>query len=84
MLLDESGNESEVAAVAARIQAEIQQPIDIYGTGHGPGARVRASLGIAIAVPVYESAEEILLHADSAMYMAKTSGGGHHVTYKWK
>ncbi len=84
LLLDESGNESEVAAVAARIQAEIQQPIDIYGTGHGPGARVRASLGIAIAVPVYESAEEILLHADSAMYMAKTSGGGHHVTYKWK
>ena len=84
LLLDESGNESEVAAVAARIQAEIQQPIDIYGTGNGPGARVRASLGIAIAVPVYESAEEILLHADSAMYSAKTAGGGRHVTYKWK
>ena len=73
-----------MAAVAARIQAEIQLPIDIYGLGDGPSARVRASLGIAIAVPVYESAEEILLHADSAMYMAKTSGGGHHVTYKWK
>ena len=84
LLLDESGNESEVAAVAARIQAEIQQPIDIYGTGDGAVARVRASLGIAIAVPVYESAEEILLHADSAMYAAKTSGGGRHVTYKWK
>ena len=84
LLLDESGNESEVAAVAARIQAEIQQPIDIYGTGDAAVARVRASLGIAIAVPVYESAEEILLHADSAMYAAKTAGGGRHVTYKWK
>ena len=84
LLLDESGNESEVAAIAGRIQAAIQQPINIFGTGDGAGARVRASLGIAIAVPVYESAEEILLHADSAMYAAKAAGGGHHVTYKWK
>jgi len=80
LLLDESGSESEVAAVAARIQAEIQQLIFIDGAE----AWVRASMGIAIAVPVYEAAEEIMLHADSAMYAAKTSGGGRHVTYQWK
>jgi len=80
MLLDESGSEGEVEAVAARIQAEIQQPISIDGAE----ARVRASMGIAIAVPAYESAEEILLHADSAMYAAKTAGGARHMTYQWK
>ncbi len=80
LLLDESGTEAEVAAVAARIQAEIQQQILIDGAV----AQVRASIGIAIAIPVYEAAEEILLHADSAMYAAKTAGGGRHVTYQWK
>lgn len=80
LLLDESGSEIEVAAVAARIQAEIQEPISIDGAE----SRVRASMGIAIAVPRYEAAEEILLHADSAMYAAKSSGGGRHVTYQWK
>ena len=80
MLLDESGSESEVATVAERIQAEIQHPIVIDGAA----ARVRASMGIAIAVSLFESAEELMLHADSAMYAAKTSGGGHHVTYQLK
>ena len=80
MLLDESGSESEVATVAERIQAEIQHPIVIDGAE----ARVRASMGIAIAVSLFESAEELMLHADSAMYAAKTSGGGHHVTYQLK
>jgi Amt family ammonium transporter len=80
LLLDESGSEAEVEAVAARIQTEIQQSILIDGVE----AQVSASMGIAIAVPEYESEREILLHADSAMYMAKSSGGGRHVTYQWK
>ena len=80
LLLDERGSESEVAAVAARIQGEIQKPILIDGAE----AQVRASMGIAIAVPGNESAEEIMLHADSAMYAAKSFGGGRHVTYQWK
>ncbi len=80
LLLDESGSEIEVEAVSIRIQAEIQQLIMIDGAE----ARVRASMGIAIAVPGYGAAEEILLHADSAMYAAKASGGGRHVTYQWK
>jgi diguanylate cyclase len=80
LLLDESGSETEVAAVAARIQAEIQQGIMIEGAE----SRVAVSMGIAIAQSGYEAAEEILLHADSAMYLAKTMGGGRHVTYQWK
>jgi diguanylate cyclase (GGDEF)-like protein/PAS domain S-box-containing protein len=80
LLLDESGSEAEVEAVAARIQTEIQQAIAIDGVE----TRVKASMGIAIAQQGYESAEEILLHADSAMYAAKMQGGGRHVTYHWQ
>ena len=78
LLLDESGSEAEVEAVAGRIQAAIQEPIE------GRAAYVTASMGIAIAEPDYESAEQIVRHADSAMYAAKTAGGGRHVTYRRK
>ncbi len=74
LLLDESGSEAEVETVAQRIQAEIQ----MMGTAEMP---VSASMGIALAVPEYEAAEEIVLHADLAMYRAKAQGGGRHVTY---
>jgi diguanylate cyclase (GGDEF)-like protein/PAS domain S-box-containing protein len=77
LLLDESGSESEVEAVAARIQAEMQQPILL----DGEEVNVSASIGIALALPEYESAEEILLHADSSMYSAKVAGGARHYTY---
>jgi Amt family ammonium transporter len=78
LLLDESGTQGEVEAVAARIQAEIQQPILL----DGEQARVTASMGIVLALPAYESAEEILLHADSAMYSAKVAGGARHYTFQ--
>jgi len=84
LLLDESGSEMEVQAVADRIQAEIREPMMLEGGGRQTEARLSASLGIAIAQPGYESAEEMLLHADSAMYVAKTQGGGRHVTYQLK
>ena len=38
-------------------------------------------MGIAIARLVYESAEEILSHADAAMYRAKAAGKATHVIY---
>ena len=79
LLLDESGDAAEVAAVAIRIQAEMQREIAI----HGKTAQVSASVGIALAVPEYEAAEEILLHADASMYAAKSAGGGRYVVYRW-
>ena len=78
LLLDEIGGEDEVHGVAERIQAEICRPIDLDGIE----AKVSASMGIAMAKLVYESADEILSHADEAMYAAKAAGKSTHVIYK--
>jgi len=75
LLLDESGAEFDVEAVAARIQAEVLEPMTIDGAE----AQVSASMGIVIAQTAYQTAEEMMRHADSAMYLAKADGGGQHV-----
>ena len=36
-------------------------------------------MGIVIAQTAYQTAEEMMRHADSAMYLAKADGGGQHV-----
>ncbi len=77
LLLDDCGGEDEVQAVAARIQAEVQVPVVL----NGAEAKVAASIGIAMATHWSESTEELMLHADSAMYAAKTAGGGRHVVH---
>jgi Amt family ammonium transporter len=78
LLLDESGTETDVQAVAARIQAEMAQPIGI----DGEEARVSASMGIVIAEASYATAEEMLQDADAAMYRAKVDGGARHVAHR--
>jgi Amt family ammonium transporter len=77
LLLDESGGEADVSRVAQRLLKDIELPVEIDGRE----ARVSASMGIAIARSVYESADEILNHADSAMYRAKAAGKATHVIY---
>ena len=79
LLLDESGTEAEVDRVAERIQAAICQPLKL----EAGEAHVAASMGVAIARPGYTAAEELLSHADTAMYQAKTEGGGRHVVFRW-
>ena len=78
ILLDESGGEAEVHRVAERIQAEIGEPIPIEGVH----AQVSASMGVAIARQLHESAEDILGHADAAMYRAKAAGKATHVLFE--
>jgi Amt family ammonium transporter len=83
LLLDESGDEDEMHGVADRIQAEIGRPIYLDGNGlDGVEAQVSASMGIAMATLVYESADEILSHADEAMYAAKAAGKSTHLIYR--
>ena len=65
-------------SVAERIQTEICKPVDLDGVD----AKVSASMGIAMATLVYETAEQILGHADEAMYQAKASGKSTHVIYR--
>ncbi len=70
ILLNRSGDASEVAGVAERLQAKISEPfkIDNYEVF------TTASIGIVVSSNVTRSAEDFLRDADAAMYRAKESG----------
>lgn len=80
LLLDESGDGSNIDAVVARIQREISRPVELSG---GQTASVSSSMGVVIAVPEY-APEAILEDADAAMYRAKAAGKSRHVVVDGK
>lgn len=62
---------SALETVAARIIADVCQPIEVE---HGVFARVGVSLGIATAPSHGDIAESLMAVADSALYQAKEQG----------
>lgn len=74
ILLNRSGEPSEVARVAERLQAKISEPfkLDNYEVF------TTASIGIVVSSNVTRSAEDFLRDADAAMYRAKESGKAHY------
>ncbi|WP_342243403.1 putative bifunctional diguanylate cyclase/phosphodiesterase [Pseudomonas sp. OTU5201] len=70
ILLDCIGNPDAPTRVAERILDALEPPFLI----NGEQLYISASIGIAPSDLGYESAEEILRHADLAMYRAKTLG----------
>ncbi|MFM9903411.1 MAG: PAS domain S-box protein [Pyrinomonadaceae bacterium] len=70
ILLNRSGDTSEVMHVADRLQAKISEPfkIDNYEVF------TTASIGIVVSSSVPRQAEDFLRDADAAMYRAKESG----------
>lgn len=70
ILLNRSGDTSEVIKVAERLQAKISEPfqIDNYEVF------TTASIGIIVSNNVPRKAEDFLRDADAAMYRAKESG----------
>jgi diguanylate cyclase (GGDEF)-like protein/PAS domain S-box-containing protein len=70
ILLNRSGDTSEVVRVAERLQARISEPfkIDNYEVF------TTASIGIIVSGNVPRQAEDFLRDADAAMYRAKESG----------
>lgn len=70
ILLNRSGEISEVVSVAERLQAKISEPfkIDNYEVF------TTASIGIIVSSDVMRRAEDFLRDADAAMYRAKESG----------
>jgi diguanylate cyclase len=61
-----------VDEVARRLRAELRRPFDIDGVQ----VHIDVSIGIAAARPD-DGVDDLLQHADIAMYEAKRAGGGH-------
>lgn len=70
ILLNRSGEPSDVAGIADRIQSKLSEPfkIDNYEVF------TTASIGIVLSSDVLRSAEDFLRDADAAMYRAKEAG----------
>ena len=77
ILLDDIRHESEATDVAERIKASLSQPFSLSGHEVFTGA----SIGIAPSAIGYESADDILRDADTAMYRAKSLGKMRHEVF---
>jgi diguanylate cyclase (GGDEF)-like protein len=66
-----SGNEERAEAVARELLTELERPLEIDSLALG----LRASVGIACFPRHGQDAEELLRHADVALYLAKDAGG---------
>jgi diguanylate cyclase (GGDEF)-like protein/PAS domain S-box-containing protein len=64
---------ADAESTAARILAAFQ---DLKMVAHGQAMSVTASVGIAVAPEHGRTVEELLAHADMAMYQAKEEGNG--------
>ncbi|MER9262246.1 EAL domain-containing protein [Mesorhizobium sp. M0619] len=72
MILNGAGGPEDINMLARRILEEINEPITFQGTTILPGA----SAGIAVYPIDADNAEDLLVHADLALYSAKKLGGG--------
>ncbi|AZO30087.1 EAL domain-containing protein [Mesorhizobium sp. M1B.F.Ca.ET.045.04.1.1] len=72
MILNGAGSTEDIHALAKRILGEINEPIIFQGTTIMPGA----SAGIAVYPIDADNAQDLLVHADLALYSAKKLGGG--------
>jgi diguanylate cyclase (GGDEF)-like protein/PAS domain S-box-containing protein len=82
VLLEDGGDGVEAADVASRVLASLEGPFHL----ENKEVFVRASIGIATAMPMSEdgpeTAEELLRNADVAMYMAKEAGKGRYQIFE--
>ena len=72
MILNGAGSTEDILMLAKRIIGQINEPITFQGTTILPGA----SAGIAVYPVDADSAQDLLVHADLALYSAKKLGGG--------
>lgn len=68
---------SDLEAVANRLMSAISEPMSLGGVR----VSLSASVGIATFPQHGSSAEELLAHADNAMYAAKRGNGPHYAFY---
>lgn len=72
ILLDDLNDLNDAMIAVKRLQKTLHDPFMVSGRE----LFVTASMGVALSVPEYVDPEEILRHADAAMYRAKKLGKG--------
>jgi diguanylate cyclase (GGDEF)-like protein/PAS domain S-box-containing protein len=77
ILLEDVNDVSDAMRVADRIQHDLTKPFDL----NGKSISITASVGVTLSAVGYSQPEELLQDADSAMYRAKSKGGGHYEVY---
>jgi diguanylate cyclase (GGDEF)-like protein/PAS domain S-box-containing protein len=77
ILLEGIQSISDVTRIAARIQEELTAPLHVEGYD----LSTSASIGIAVNSAAEESVEQLLHHADTAMYRAKALGPGRYAVF---
>lgn len=70
ILLGGSTNERQAVVVAEKLAGAVGEPIDV----DGQGARVTASIGVALFPDDGRDVDELLASADAGMYFAKRNG----------
>ena len=74
ILLDDAGDALHATRIASRIHEALSAPFHIGGHE----VFTTASIGIALSTTAYDSPEEVLRDADTAMYRAKARGKARH------
>ena len=77
ILLTEMLEPDDAMQVAERIQEDLKEPFDL----NGRDLFISASIGIALSVDGFRTAEDMLRDADIAMYRAKTTGRARHQVF---
>ena len=77
VLLDDVRSQADATGVAERIHQEVAAPLEIRGVE----VFTSVSVGIALSSAGYESPEEMLRDADTAMYRAKAGGRASHQVF---
>ncbi len=77
VLIEDCGGPANAKRVAERVHTGLKLPFQIGGHE----VFVGTSIGIALSSPRYETAEECLRDADTAMYRAKAAGRGSHAIF---
>lgn len=72
VLCDRLAGPQEAEEVAHRVMTALAAPVDLGGER----IRMRCSVGVALVTDPDETAEELMLNADAAMYRAKERGRG--------
>lgn len=72
LLIDDIGSRESVTELIERVQATVGKPFQV----DGHELRLSLSIGVTFSHERYQSADEMLRDADTAMYCAKKSGKG--------